>query len=397
MALASLPLLMSLVIPVTRYGDASDYVMMAMSIGHDGDLTYDAVDLERVMASRPPGTDYPAGMFLLRDSAGSLHVGGHSFYYPLLAVPFCLLLGFRGFGVLNGLLLGGSIVLVARSVSPEHRTGGWAWAVSGVCCSAAIDYTIWPMAETWLLFLSTAFICAYRRRAFWIAGGLLGLGAATHAPMALWAALPAVDCLRRRIRPLDILVLGGCTLMMAAPQAVYNLRVSGVLHPAWLDLRTASRFLYYPVAFPGQEQFDRASHTVTFTRFPRLGHISLRDVVAALVSPKMGLVWFYPLVLLAAVRMWRERRGGATLAAAGLVLVAFCTAGSLSSHQVGLRYLNPVYPAFLLGFQTFRWDRLERVLLVIGLLLGLTFVLFPRANSSELISQKAVLTALLYR
>ncbi|MBN1422981.1 hypothetical protein JXA88_00355 [Candidatus Fermentibacteria bacterium] len=394
---AAAPLVMSRVVPVVRYGDASDYVMMAMSIARDGDLRYDDGDLQRILADRPPATDYPAGMFLVRDRVGGLHIGGHSFYYPLIATPFYMAFGFRGFALLNALLLGVSCFLVSRHF---QRTGYWGsvvWAAAGILCSASATYTIWPTSEVWLLFLSLAFLSAYQSHRIAVAGSLLGLAAASQAPMGLWVVLPVADWIRGRLGLRDLVRLGVLALTLAAPQVIHYALVSGRAHIAWLDLRTSSRFLYYPVAFPGQAHFDRAAHAVAFSGFSRLEHFHPGDIVRALVSPRLGLLWFYPLSALAVLRMWRERQGGLAAGAALVVLAAFCTAGQLTSHQVGLRYLNPVYPALLVGFRSFRWDRVERALLVIGVLLGLSFLFFPRANSSELITHKAVPTTVLYR
>jgi hypothetical protein len=390
------PMLMPCLVPVVRYGDASDYVMMTASMVHDRDLLYDAGDLSRILATRPQGTDYPAGMFLVRDHVRRLHVGGHSSVYSVMAAPFYLVFGFRGFGVLNGLLLGAAIWLVSRGIV-GCRLWAWVWAWAGVCFSAAFDYAIWPTAETWLLFLSAAFLWSYRTRRLWLSGALLGMGAASQAPMVMWSVLPLLDLVRGRVRPGDMARVGVAAVVMAAPQLAYNITTTGLLQPAWLDLQSRARFLYYPFAFPGQPGFDRAAHTVAYARFTRPEFLSPGDLVSALVSPRMGLLWFYPLSALAVLRMWRERAGGGALVAAAMVLGAFCTAGQLSSHQVGLRYLNPVYAALLLGFRSFKWDRSERLLLLLGLLLGITFLLFPRANSNEIVALKAVPTALLYR
>ncbi len=388
--LSALPLVMALAVPVVRYGDASDYAMMTMSLVHDADLVYEPKDLARVLASRPEGTDYPAGMFLIRDGRGRLHVGGHSFYYPLVAALGYAACGYRGFALTNALLLIAVVVLVAWHFPPERRLQGWAWGGLAISFSAALDYTIWPMAETWLLFLSAAFLSAFKARRVTVAGALLGAAAASQLSMLMWGIVPLVALLSRRLSLGQAVRLSLAALMVALPQFAYNYVITGHPHPALMGLADRARYLYYPLAFPGETHFSRASHAVVFTRFSRPQHLSASDIASALFSPRMGLLWFYPLTALAAVRMWRERSGGLALAAAALVLVAFCTAGDLVSHQVGLRYLNPIYPAFLLGFRGFKWDKLERGLLILGVVLGLTFVLFPRANSQELFAFKAV-------
>lgn len=392
--LVGLPLVPALVVPVVRYGDASDYVMMAFSLARDRDLRYDERDLARVLASRPPGTDYPAGMFLIRTGPNVLMMGAHSFLYPLVAVPFTLC-GYRGFALLNALLLAGAVALAMRQ---------WGWRRDSVVLvpaafylSAAFDYVIWPSAETWLLFLSTAFLVCCHEKRFVLAGLCLGLGVATQPPMGLWALVPLVQTLQRRVKGGQLALLLGSAAVAALPQFAYNVLVLRTPQPAWLGIHTPPRFLYYPLAFPTEARFSRPLHAVAYNRFSRLGFVDPADLFAAMFSPTMGLVWFYPFSLLAAVRLVRERRGGLPALASLAVLLAFCTAGQLATHQVGLRYLNAVYPALILGFTSFKGDRLERALVAVAVLMGLTFLLFPRANSQELISQKAVIASLFAR
>ncbi len=107
----------------TIKGDEATYVAMALSLAHDGDLTYEAKDLQRFQEIYRQG---PSGVFLKRTYA--LHprvqlgwppiVFDHtavpanerlsyakSFAYPLLAAPFAAIGGLGGMLVLNVLLL----------------------------------------------------------------------------------------------------------------------------------------------------------------------------------------------------------------------------------------------------------------------------------------------------
>jgi hypothetical protein len=384
-------------LPVARYGDASDYVMMTMSLGHDGDLVYEKTDLDRILATRPAGTDFPAGLFLIRDETGKLLVGGHSFYYSALAVPFYLVFGLRGFMVLNGFLWLCALILIQHHwTSSMGRHTSWLLALAALWFSAAYDYLLWQTPATWLLFISTGFFAAYQRNRMGLAGLCLGLAAASQFTLALFGVVPLIDLLRRS-RPLsDVKKLLAMGAAGALPQVVYFVVLAGTVHITWLGLDTEARYLYLVDGFPGQVGFDRALHSLVFARFARMEHINIAGFAAALFSPKMGLVWFYPFVFLAALRMLKERRGGVLLVGALVVLAGFVTAAELDTHQVGLRYLNPIYPAFLLGFRSFSLKRGELISLMLAALLGISFVLFPRANSSARIWDKAVPTARLY-
>ncbi len=380
-----------------RCGDAGDYVMMAASIAEDGDLYYAPGDLSRILTERPLGTDFPAGMFLLRNESGTCYVGGHSFYYPAVAAAFFKVFGFFGFHVLNALLWAGTVLFLAKHLARSMGIRrGWVLAVIGLWFSAAYDYVLWQTPATWMLFLSSGFLFFFLRRRYLISGVFLGLAAASQFPLVFWIFLPLLELARGKIWTRHVLILCGAAVLCFLPQLLYYRMVFGTAHAAWLDFGTGARFLYYPFQFPGQEQFDRAAHSVVFARFSRATHFRIQDLFTSLVSPRIGLLWFYPLSVFAMWRMVRERRGATLMLAAFSILVAFCTAGKLESHQVGLRYLNPIYPALLFGFRSMEPKRLDRLLIALAIIFGLTFALFPRANSAENYQEKMTVGTMLF-
>lgn len=398
LAFALIAFLPALLLPVARYGDASDYVMMTMSLGHDGDLVYGKADLDRILATRPEGTDFPAGLFLIRDETGKLFVGGHSFYYSVLAVPFYLAFGFRGFLVLNGLLWLIALILIRNHwAASAGNHASWLLALAALWFSAAYDYILWQTPATWLLFVITAFFYSYARNRFGLAGLCLGLATASQFTLVLFGVIPLIDFFRRRRSFSEMRAVIAMGAVGVLPQIAYFLSVAGTIHVTWLGLDTEARYLYFVDGFPGHGDFDRAVHSLVFARFSRTEHVNLVGIATALFSPKMGLIWFYPFAFFAAIRMLKERRGGSLVVGALLVLVAFVTATELETHQVGLRYLNPIFPALLFGFKSISLKREELVALILVGLLGISFVLFPRANSSARIWDKAVPTARLYR
>src|SRR5438132_12815382 len=103
--------------------DEATYVMMALSVAYDHDLTYQRRDLERYVGIYRYGPD---GIFLKRGKQLRVAVGrtppfihlvkrtdrqvdrlyfGKAFVYPIVAAPFVRLLGLNGIFVLHVLLL----------------------------------------------------------------------------------------------------------------------------------------------------------------------------------------------------------------------------------------------------------------------------------------------------
>lgn len=156
--------------PVTAIGeptsDESTYVSMALSIAHDGNLTFEKADLNRFLAIYPKG---PEGIFLKRQSIVRPHVVrawpfirwtatpvpttehlayGKAFIYPLVAAPFVLVGGVSGLLVFNLVLLA---VCVACSVRfCQARLGRFTGGALGLVflgASVLPVYTMYLMPE----------------------------------------------------------------------------------------------------------------------------------------------------------------------------------------------------------------------------------------------------------
>ena len=382
---------------VERFGDSSDYVMMGSSIAYDADLLYSEEDLFRIQRMKPPETDFPAGMFLIRDDTGRLLVGGHSFYYSLAAAPFFRIFGIRGFQIFNSLLWFLIAVLFFVRLRPEVGVMRYSLILIGLLFTATYDYILWQTPATWLLAVSGLFLYFYEQKRFLIAGLFLGIAGASQYPLWFWGLVAFIDTVRRRIPPEDLLIILVTAVLAGIPQILYFRIVTGTWHVTWLDLGTSSRFLYFPFNFPGEALFDRTRHTIVFSRFARINHVNPLDILRALISPRFGLFWFYPFSAFAIVRMIREKSNWPPVIAFFAILFAFCTAGRLETHQVGLRYLNPIYPVLLFGFRGLYFDRLEKLTLIFALIFGLSFALFPGANSMEANSDKMTVPALIER
>lgn len=94
-------------IGVRGYGDGNTYYAMVSSLIKDGDLILDNRDIRRWQYDR--FQNMPVGVNVLIDGKGVIRYN-KPILYPLVAAPFFLFLGRRGFAFLNGLFLGGGIV-----------------------------------------------------------------------------------------------------------------------------------------------------------------------------------------------------------------------------------------------------------------------------------------------
>ena len=135
---------------VHRYGDGSNYYLMATSLARDGDLAVDNKDIARWNKYR--FEDVPAGAYIIIDKQGIMHYG-KPILYPLLAAPFYILFGNFGFNVLNGIFLGACIafgyLFLRRFLS---KFGSLLFVTLFYLCSFMPAYVSWIHPEMMLFF-----------------------------------------------------------------------------------------------------------------------------------------------------------------------------------------------------------------------------------------------------
>jgi hypothetical protein len=237
--------------PLTAIGDIKSdeatYVSMALSIAHDGNLSFEKADLDRFLAIYPRG---PEGIFLKRAytvrpalSAGwppvrlvstpipttSRLAYGKAFIYPVVASPFVLIGGVGGLLVFNAVLL---VVCLACAVRfCQAQCGGLTGVILGAAfigASIVPVYGVFLMPEIFnvTLVFGAYFLWLYKevapstawrgwqRPATDLAAGLL-LGVATYSKPShalLVAPLVLVALLAKRWRYAGaIALLSGAT------------------------------------------------------------------------------------------------------------------------------------------------------------------------------------------
>ena len=105
-------------------GDEATYVAMALSAAHDGDLVYEARDIERFYQFYGSG---PEGIFLKRGGRGReandrLYFG-KAFIYSVMAAPFVRAAGLNGLLVFHVVLLAGMLLLGYRFLAARSPDG----------------------------------------------------------------------------------------------------------------------------------------------------------------------------------------------------------------------------------------------------------------------------------
>ena len=157
--------------------DEATYVMMALSVAYDHDLTYQRRDLERYVGIYRYGPD---GIFLKRGKQLRVAVGrtppfihlvkrtdrqvdrlyfGKAFVYPIVAAPFVRLLGLNGIFVLHVLLLFVACACAYTFLAATSRpTAALVYTLAFVAASCVPVYLVFLTPE---VFHFTLVVAAY--------------------------------------------------------------------------------------------------------------------------------------------------------------------------------------------------------------------------------------------
>lgn len=147
-------ILFAIAIGVHHYGDVSSYYLMVNSLIKDGDFILDNKDVARWQDVNIRHGAYvlPAGAYVLIDKDGVIRYG-KPILYPLIAAPFFLFFGRVGFGILNGLFLGGSIALCYLFLKRHfNSSNSLIIGVMFFLCSFMPVYVAWIHPEMMLFF-----------------------------------------------------------------------------------------------------------------------------------------------------------------------------------------------------------------------------------------------------
>lgn len=141
-------------------GDEATYVAMALSVAYDGDLAYDAQDIERFYQFYHDG---PQGIFL-KQGGGDQRSGerlyyGKAYIYSVLAAPFVRLAGLNGMLAFHVVLLWGAVLLSYRFLAAQSpRRVSLAYALGFFAVSVVPVHAVFLSSET---FHVAGVSCAY--------------------------------------------------------------------------------------------------------------------------------------------------------------------------------------------------------------------------------------------
>ena len=362
-----------LVNPVrTTYGLKSDeatYVSMALSVAHDGDLTFQRRDLARFWPLYESG---PEGIFLKRGKGPEDRLYfGKSFIYPLVAAPFVRFAGLNGLLLLNVLLLAAVFVCLYLYAAARMATSS-ALLISTGFLGASITplFGVWMMPETFNLALVSFgyFFWLYKDvrprddgasaepqggRGTDIATAVL-LGLATFSkPSNLVLILPPIALALWRGQLGRGLTTGVVFGLVVAAGFGANGLISGELNYQGGERKT----FYGEYPFQNDEAtFDNLGISVTTEglEFEGWRHLG-RNTAYFLFGRHFGLVpYYFPAVVVAVWALMRRRElevwhafiaGAVTLTALTLLLLLPNT-WSGGGGPPGNRYFLSIYPAF---------------------------------------------------
>ena len=376
-------------------GDEATYVAMALSAAYDGDLMYQAQDIERFYETYNHG---PEGIFLKRgseaqygfdddfpyivretvpdDTAGRLYFG-KAYIYSVAAAPFVRLAGLNGLLLFHVVLLTLVVFLAYRFAVARSSEGASAvYAVGFFGASIVPLYAVWLTSEVFNVacVFGAYFLWFYKEvappsetrlgrlvRSPWsdvAAAVLLGVATYSKPPHVLLIIPPVLFAWWRRQWRWGFVIGTVCALVTAGGFAI-NAGITGEFNYQGGDRRTF--YGHFPFERPGDEFHElgvgmTTNEVVVEERFGPIGFLQLlgTNLSYFLVGRHFGFVpFFFPGVVAIALFLWpgapRQFWQWATLGtvaacAVGLVIYMPYT-WSGGGGPSGNRYFLSIYPA----------------------------------------------------
>ena len=307
--------------PIQIYGDSVEYLGMAASIVKDRNLVYD--DNDQIFTGRwgDPETLMPfveEGHLTKMDKQDIRVWGTHSFYYPLLILPFLMLFGIKGAVLVNIGLFVAIFAMLARVLArvSANLAFGLGTALALLLCTPLISYVFWVHTEISLFFALSASLFALNANRPILGAALLGWAASQKPPLIVAFGLFLLWLFIRDRNYRKIFIAGLVMVCVMAPQLLYNIVSFGSLSSlgGWVD--------------------------------PAL--ISWERFLTFWLGPARGMIWFFPLLFWCVLRSSRPWWWTLACVLAALVISAgSCVVSIFYGHEVGIRYAVYVYPLFL--------------------------------------------------
>lgn len=349
--------------PPGPVADEPAYVMMAQSLWHDHDLTYDAVDLLRAYRLWDQG---PYGLILFTKDGGKTMHYGKPFVYSLAALPFYGIFGVQGLLVFNMVLY---LAMVGAAFWFFREEKGHVGLLLGGFFFASVSflYVFWLQPEVFNMacgFFPLLVWHVLRKKEVWRgrdfalmagAGVLLAAGFVSKEPTILLGAPIAIDLLWQR-RWKGLLALALPSALALGLLLAVQWRETG----AWSPYRGVQRRSFeseYPIE--SQKDMWALYRGTSFGSWSGLGvqatpRLLWKDLGYFVWGRHTGLLPYYPfaLFLFALYLFGKKDRTRHLLLAAivtyCLVLIALRPDNYHGgSGFIGNRYFASIYPALL--------------------------------------------------
>ena len=352
------------------WGDEGTFVAMTASLVHDGDLIFDAGDLER-LEQRQPGP--PPAVILQQTERGITY--SKPILYPLMAAPLYSLFGETGILATNAVLLGCALVLawiyLRRLGSASHTF----WTLSSaVGCSVLLPYLGWKMSDLAqaamvLAGLSLALeglpldeprdrVRAHPLLAPAIGGFLLGAAVSMRFSTAALAAAPVLVALlyRRFRRSVAVAALALVGFIAVSASTQHFLGTSNPYKAVRSSFNSNTGFPAGAEAATATERFSTSPATQSASWLPRLDpRTSAYSLFYFFLGRHTGLLAYFPIAFVLLLHASRRPNAVALplLGAAGAV-VAFYLLWMPENYFggstfLGNRYFVVTLPAVLLA------------------------------------------------
>ncbi|HUO85921.1 MAG TPA: hypothetical protein VM617_00910, partial [Thermoanaerobaculia bacterium] len=373
--------------PPGPVADEAAYTLMAPSLWHDRDLTFDQRDLDRAYRIWDQG---PHGIILFTTDGGETMHFGKPYVYSLAALPFYLVFGPQGFLIFNMALY---LAMFATAWWLYHRLqpapevgfeadGAVAPPIAGPVAgsgyaglflagfffaSASLVYVFWIHPEVFdmaCVFFPLAIWAAMRHRPHWgrweyaglaVAGLLYAAAFSSKEPLAILALPLGVDLVwSRRWKGLATVVAAG--LLGVALLIGLQVKLTGAVSP-YRGVQRSSFETNYPI----ESEVDvwGAYKGTSYGSWSGLGpEATVRtffyDLGYYLFGRHTGLLPYFPFALFALALYLlgpRGRLGHLTLVAVAAYVLFFLLMRPWNYHGgagfIGNRYFAGIYPLLL--------------------------------------------------
>ena len=348
------------------FGDEAVYMMMAQSLAHDQDLTYNREDLQRFYASG--WESGPQGVFLSK--RGSRLYYSKFLVYPAFLSPFIALFGNKGFVLFNAVLFLAAAVLAFLHLSrynPPYKA--LLFALGFFFLSASTVYVFWTTPEIFNLFAVSAglffftwYVSSDKLFHLLLAGVCIAIAAASKLPNAVFALGPGLLALQRRQwRNVVLLVL----LFVAAFGSFYGLQyvLTGDYNAYAGDRKTF--YWHYPYEKAGAQDWERGTRLSNEDYFEESFYFNIRVLLLNayyyLMGRFTGLLPYFAFSVCALLIFCFSRKHGPQtyIFLSALLMIAAFIVMAPDNYQggggaVGNRFFLNIYPAFLFMLRRIR-------------------------------------------